>query len=33
MRQEKPNCWELNKCGREPGGEKAAEDGEEFQIC
>ncbi len=18
----KPNCWEVNKCGREPGGEK-----------
>ena len=21
----KPNCWEVKKCGREPGGAKAAE--------
>ncbi|MFQ5466236.1 MAG: two-CW domain-containing protein [Thermodesulfobacteriota bacterium] len=25
----KPNCWELKKCGREPGGAKV----EEFGIC
>ncbi len=26
---EKKNCWEIKKCGREPGGEKAGELG----IC
>jgi len=25
----KPNCWEFEKCGRQPGGEKVAELG----IC
>lgn len=25
----KQNCWELKKCGREPGGEKTAD----FGVC
>lgn len=29
MQNRKINCWEYNKCGREPGGEKAAREG----IC
>ena len=25
----RPNCWEMKKCGREPGGPKVAE----FGVC
>lgn len=29
MEQKPVNCWEFKKCGRQPGGDKAAE----FGVC